>query len=156
MKQNQSNKRKIEVIIHDERLKLSKPNYSTLGSAGIDLKACITDELLISSEDTKLIPSGISIYIKDPKLAGLIIPRSGLGHKKGIVLGNLTGLIDSDYQGQIFISLWNRSKTDFILKPLERVAQLVIVPIVQIEFEIVEKFNKSQRGTRGFGSTGLK
>ena len=156
MKPKQSNKRKIELIIHDERLKLSKPKYSTLGSAGIDLKACITEELLISSEDTKLIPSGISVYIKDPKLAGLIIPRSGLGHKKGIVLGNLTGLIDSDYQGQIFISLWNRSKTDFILRPLERVAQLVVVPIVQVEFDIVEKFDKSQRGTGGFGSTGLK
>ena len=136
MKQNQSNKRKIEVIIHDERLKLSKPKYSTLGSAGIDLKACITKELLISSEDTRLSNPPCNL--------------------RGIVLGNLTGLIDSDYQGQIFISLWNRSKTDFILRPLERVAQLVVVPIVQVEFDIVEKFDKSQRGTGGFGSTGLK
>jgi dUTP pyrophosphatase len=130
------------------------PAYGTPGSAGIDLRACIEHNMIIAPGQCELIPSGIAMHIGDPHYAAMILPRSGLGHKHGIVLGNLVGLIDSDYQGQIFVSLWNRGHTPFTLMPLERMAQLVIVPVMQMQFNIVDEFPLSQRGTGGFGSTG--
>jgi dUTP pyrophosphatase len=130
------------------------PKYESIGSAGLDLRACIEEIKLIDPGETLLIPTGISIYIKDSNYAAMILPRSGLGHKKGIVLGNLVGLIDSDYQGELLISCWNRSKQAFQINPLERIAQLVIVPIAQADFNLVDDFTKSQRGEGGFGSTG--
>lgn len=130
------------------------PAYASEGSAGLDLRACISNPIDLEPGKTELIPTGISIYIKDPGYAALILPRSGLGHKHGIVLGNLVGLIDSDYQGELFISTWNRGLTSFSIKPLDRIAQLVIVPVSQATFNLVSEFTESDRGTGGFGSTG--
>jgi dUTP pyrophosphatase len=144
----------VDVKILDARLHENPPGYGTPGSAGIDLRACIDHNMVIAPGQCELIPSGISMHIGDPHYAAMILPRSGLGHKHGIVLGNLVGLIDSDYQGQIFVSLWNRGHTPFTLVPLERMAQLVIVPVMQVAFNIVDEFPQSQRGTGGFGSTG--
>ena len=130
------------------------PTYASEGSAGLDLRACINDSVVINPGKTELIPTGISIFIKDPGYAGLILPRSGLGHKHGIVLGNLVGLIDSDYQGELFISTWNRGTSSFTINSLDRIAQLVIVPVSQATFNLVSDYSKSDRGDGGFGSTG--
>ena len=130
------------------------PNYASKGSAGIDLRACIEHIQTLNPGETFLIPTGISIYIKDPNYAAVILPRSGLGHKHGIVLGNLVGLIDSDYQGELLVSCWNRSKNAFLINPLERIAQLVILPVMQAKFNKVEQFSETERGEGGFGSTG--
>lgn len=146
--------KKVDVKILDQRLLQNPPGYGTPGSAGIDLRACIDQNVIIHPGQCELIPSGIAMHIGDPNFAAMILPRSGLGHKHGIVLGNLVGLIDSDYQGQIFVSLWNRGHVPFTLMPLERMAQLVIVPVMQVEFNVVEEFPASQRGEGGFGSTG--
>jgi dUTP pyrophosphatase len=144
----------IDVRILDPRLNDQLPAYATSGSAGLDLRACLDETLSISPGQTELVPSGIAIHLADPGLAAMVLPRSGLGHKHGIVLGNLVGLIDSDYQGQIFVSVWNRGDKLFQLKPLERIAQLVVVPVVQASFNIVDTFAESERGAAGFGSTG--
>ena len=144
----------IDVRILDPRLNDQLPGYATTGSAGLDLRACINETISVSPGQTELIPSGIAIHLADPGLAAIVLPRSGLGHKHGIVLGNLVGLIDSDYQGQIFVSIWNRGEKLFELKPLERIAQLVIVPVIQASFNIVDTFTESERGSGGFGSTG--
>ena len=144
----------IDFKILDKRIEEMLPNYSSPGSAGLDLRACTEHVQTINPSETFLIPTGISIFIKDPAYAALILPRSGLGHKHGIVLGNLVGLIDSDYQGQLMVSTWNRSSTPFTLEPMERLAQLVIVPIQQVNLKIVDEFAESSRGTGGFGSTG--
>ena len=144
----------LQVKILDERMRNQMPSYGTPGSAGLDLRACIDAAIEIAPGQTVLVPTGLSIYVEDPRYAALILPRSGLGHKHGIVLGNLVGLIDSDYQGQLMVSTWNRSSLPFILEPMERLAQLVIVPIQQVELKIVEEFAESSRGTGGFGSTG--
>ena len=130
------------------------PTYASEGSAGLDLRACVNDPLVIDPGNTELIPTGISIFIQDPGYAGLILPRSGLGHKHGIVLGNLVGLIDSDYQGELFISTWNRGTSSFTINSLDRIAQLVIVPVSQATFNLVSDYSKSDRGDGGFGSTG--
>ena len=144
----------IDLRVLDERVRDLLPAYATMGAAGMDLRACVTEPLTIAPGDTHLIPTGVAIHIGDPAYAALILPRSGLGHKHGIVLGNLVGLIDSDYQGQLLVSCWNRSKESFILNPLERIAQLVIVPVMQASFNVVDEFAASQRGEGGFGSTG--
>jgi dUTP pyrophosphatase len=144
----------IDVRILDERLRGQLPGYATPGSAGLDLRACISTPLALAPGQTELIPSGIAIHLADPGLAAVILPRSGLGHKHGIVLGNLVGLIDSDYQGQIMFSCWNRGTEPFSLQPLDRIAQLVIVPVVQARLNIVDEFVASTRGAGGFGSTG--
>lgn len=141
-------------MVLDERIRPHLPAYATPGSAGLDLRACIDAPLTIGPGDTHLIPTGISIHIGDPGLAAIILPRSGLGHKRGIVLGNLVGLIDSDYQGPLMVSCWNRGLEPFVLNPLDRLAQLVIVPVVQAEFAVVEDFSASARGVGGFGSSG--
>jgi dUTP pyrophosphatase len=146
--------KRIEVRILDARLREQLPGYATPGSAGLDLRACLTAPLTLEPGQTELVPSGLAIHLDDPGLAAIILPRSGLGHKHGIVLGNLVGLIDSDYQGQIFVSTWNRGKTTFTLQPMERLAQLVIVPVVQVAFDVVDEFEASSRGAGGFGSTG--
>ncbi len=130
------------------------PHYATAGAAGLDLRACLEAALTLMPGDSQLVPSGISIHIGDPGFAALILPRSGLGAKHGIVLGNLVGLIDSDYQGQIFISVWNRGNAAFTIQPMDRIAQLVVVPVQQVEFNVVEEFGSSRRGAGGFGSTG--
>jgi len=130
------------------------PAYATPGSAGLDLRACIGEAITLKPGDSTLIPTGLAIHLDDPQLAAVIIPRSGLGHKHGIVLGNLVGLIDSDYQGQLFVSCWNRGREPFVVNPLERIAQLVVVPVVQVELNLVESFDESARGAGGFGSTG--
>lgn len=145
---------KVQVKILDETMREQLPKYATDGSAGLDLRACLTEVMVIQPGQTELIPTGMAIHIQDNTLCGMILPRSGLGHKHGIVLGNLVGLIDSDYQGQLFISIWNRSQTAFTLNPMERIAQLVIVPVVQVGFEVVDDFGDSSRGAGGFGSTG--
>ena len=145
---------KIEIKILDSRLEDQLPEYATSGSAGLDLRACIDSSITLEKGETNLIPTGIAIHLADPNLAAIILPRSGLGHKHGIVLGNLVGLIDSDYQGQIMVSCWNRSQNPFKLSPLERIAQLVIIPVVHVDFSVVKEFKKSFRGERGFGSTG--
>ena len=145
---------KIDVKVLDPRLQDQLPAYATPGSAGLDLRACIDQPLTLEANAWRLVPTGIAIYLKDPGYAALILPRSGLGHKHGIVLGNLVGLIDSDYQGQLMVSAWNRSDTPFTLQPLERLAQLVIVPVVQAQFNVVADFPISQRGDGGYGSTG--
>lgn len=133
------------------------PTRATEGSAGIDLRACIDEPVAIKAGETKLIGTGMAIYIKDPNFAGIILPRSGLGHKHGIVLGNLVGLIDADYQGELMVSVWNRSDSDFILNPAERMAQYMVVPVVRPSFEVVDEFSDdSERGTGGFGSSGIK
>lgn len=144
----------VDVKILDQRLYENPPTYGTPGSAGIDLRACIDHNMIINPGQCELIPSGIAMHIGDPNYAAMILPRSGLGHKHGIVLGNLVGLIDSDYQGQLFVSLWNRGSQPFTLLPLERMAQLVIVPVMQVQFNIVDEFPQSERGEGGFGSTG--
>ena len=144
----------IDIKILDPRLRDQLPHYATSGSAGLDLRACIGSPVTLQPGQTELIPSGIAIHLADPGLAAMVLPRSGLGHKHGIVLGNLIGLIDSDYQGQIFVSTWNRGSTPFVLNPLERLAQLVVVPVVQVGFNIVDEFGASSRGANGFGSTG--
>ena len=144
----------IDVRILDERLLEQLPSYATNGSAGLDLRAALQEPLTLAPGLTELIPTGLSIYIADPGYAGLILPRSGLGHKHGIVLGNLVGLIDADYQGPLMVSAWNRGQTAFTIEPMERLAQLVVVPIVQVGFNVVESFDQSDRGSGGFGSTG--
>ena len=144
----------IDVKILDERMRGQLPQYATAGSAGLDLRACLDAPLTLAPGQTELIPSGIAIHLADPGLAAVILPRSGLGHKHGIVLGNLVGLIDSDYQGQIFVSTWNRGNAAFTVNPMERLAQLVVVPVVQVGFNVVEAFDESHRGAGGFGSTG--
>ena len=148
------NLKKVDVKILDDRLKQHPPSYATPGSAGLDLRACIEHVMTIHPGHTELIPTGIAIHLSDPGMAAMILPRSGLGHKHGIVLGNLVGLIDSDYQGQLFVSCWNRGHTPFILNPMERIAQMVIVPVIHAEFNIVETFEESERSSGGFGSTG--
>ena len=145
---------RIDVRILDPRLKDSPPHYATAGSAGLDLRACLEAPLTICPGETHLIPTGLAIHLADPGLAAMILPRSGLGHKHGIVLGNLTGLIDSDYQGEIMVSTWNRGNQSFVLNPLDRLAQLVVVPVVQVAFNVVDTFEASARGADGFGSTG--
>ena len=144
----------IDLKILDPRMKDLLPAYGTPGSAGLDLRACIDAPLLIEPGQTVLVPTGLAIHIGDPGYAAMILPRSGLGHKNGIVLGNLVGLIDSDYQGQLMVSTWNRSHAGFTLQPLDRLAQLVIVPVLQVGFNVVEEFASSERGAGGFGSTG--
>ena len=144
----------IDLRILDHRLKDNLPAYATTGSAGLDLRACLDAPVELAPGASTLIPTGIALHIADSGLAAMILPRSGLGHKHGIVLGNLIGLIDSDYQGQIFVSAWNRSSVPFTIQPLERIAQLVIVPVVQACFNVVENFEESSRGEGGFGSTG--
>ncbi len=147
---------KIELQILDPRVgtEFPLPEYATDGSAGLDLRACIDGQITIKPGQTELVPTGIAIHIADPTLAAVILPRSGLGHKHGIVLGNLVGLIDSDYQGQLFVSTWNRGQDSFTLNPGERLAQLVFVPVVQVAFDIVEEFDESHRGEGGFGHSG--
>ncbi len=146
----------IQLKILDPRMggEIPLPEYATQGSAGMDLRACLAQPLELAPGATELIPTGIAIHIGDPGLAAVLLPRSGLGHKHGIVLGNLTGLIDSDYQGQLFVSCWNRSTTPFTITPGERIAQMVLVPVVQAHFEVVDEFEDSERGTGGFGHTG--
>ncbi len=144
----------LDVKILDERIRANLPAYATGGSAGLDLRACLDGPLTLAPGDTALVPTGLAIHLGDPDYAAMIIPRSGLGHKHGIVLGNLVGLIDSDYQGQLMVSCWNRGKEPFVVNPLERIAQLVIVPVAQVELNVVESFDESARGEGGFGSTG--
>lgn len=148
--------KKIQLKLLDERLgkSIPLPEYATIGSAGLDLRACLDEKLLLKPGDTKLIPTGMAIHIAEAGLAGVILPRSGLGHKHGIVLGNLVGLIDSDYQGQLFVSCWNRGNTEFTIEIGDRIAQLVFVPVEQVEFEQVDAFGDSERGEGGFGHTG--
>ncbi|QLI83313.1 dUTP diphosphatase [Chitinibacter fontanus] len=144
----------MDVKILDARLKDNLPAYATPGAAGLDLRACLDAPIELAPGATTLVPTGMAIHLEDPTLAAMILPRSGLGHKHGIVLGNLVGLIDSDYQGQLFVSVWNRGNASFTIQPLERIAQLVIVPVVQVAFNIVDEFTESDRGEGGFGSTG--
>jgi dUTP pyrophosphatase len=144
----------LDIRILDERIRAHLPAYATEGSAGLDLRACIDQPITLRPGDSALIASGLAIHLGDPGLAAIVIPRSGLGHKHGIVLGNLVGLIDSDYQGQVFVSCWNRGQEPFVVNPLERIAQLVVVPVVQVELNLVEDFAASSRGAGGFGSTG--
>jgi dUTP pyrophosphatase len=146
----------IQLKILDNRLgrDFDLPHYATDGSAGMDVRACVDEAVTLSPGDTQLIPSGFAIHVADPNLAAVLLPRSGLGHKHGIVLGNLTGLIDSDYQGQVFVSVWNRGKEAFTIEPGERIAQMVFVPVVQASFEVVDSFESSQRGDGGFGHSG--
>lgn len=144
----------IDLRVLDPRLAEQMPAYATPGSAGLDLRACLDEPLELAPGQTQLIPTGLSIHLADPGLAAMILPRSGLGHKHGIVLGNLVGLIDSDYQGPLMVSAWNRSNTAYTVQPLERIAQLVIVPVVQASFRVVDSFGQSERGAGGFGSTG--
>ena len=145
---------RIDVKILDSRLHDSPPHYATPGAAGLDLRACLAEALVVEPGQTTLVPTGIAIHLADPGLAAMILPRSGLGHKHGIVLGNLVGLIDSDYQGEIMVSVWNRGHQAFTLNPLDRIAQLVVVPVLQVAFNVVEAFDESHRGDGGFGSTG--
>ena len=144
----------LDVKVLDPRLRGSMPQYATSGAAGLDLRACIEKPVILAPGATELLPSGIAIHLGDPGLAAVVLPRSGLGHKHGIVLGNLVGLIDSDYQGQIMVSVWNRGQAAFTIQPMERIAQLVVVPVVQVRLNLVEEFEASQRGAGGFGSTG--
>jgi dUTP pyrophosphatase len=145
---------KLDIKILDARMRDYLPAYATTGSAGLDLRACLDEAITLEPGQTTLVPTGLAIHIADPGFAAMILPRSGLGHKHGVVLGNLVGLIDSDYQGQLMISTWNRGETAFTLDPMERLAQMVIVPVVQARFNIVEDFEESARGAGGFGSTG--
>jgi dUTP pyrophosphatase len=149
-------RQRLQIRVLDPRIgrDFPLPQYATSGSAGVDLRACIETAIELKPGDTQLIPSGIAIYLADATLAAIVLPRSGLGHKHGIVLGNLVGLIDSDYQGQIFVSCWNRGQTTFTIQPGERIAQLVVVPVVQVDFEVVSEFVATQRGAGGFGSSG--
>ena len=146
----------IDVKVVDQRMAAQLPAYATPGSAGLDLRACLDAPVVLQPGETALIPTGLAVHIGDPGLAAMILPRSGLGHKHGIVLGNLVGLIDSDYQGPLMVSCWNRSQTAFTVQPMERIAQMVIVPVVQASFRRVEAFGVSQRGEGGFGSTGTR
>ena len=148
--------RKLDVRILDRRLLEQLPQYATPGSAGLDLRACIETPVTLKPGETTLVPSGIAIHLDDSSMAAMILPRSGLGHKHGIVLGNLVGLIDSDYQGQIFVSVWNRGHVEFTIQPMERIAQMIVVPVLQVEFNVVTDFVASSRGDGGFGSTGKK
>ncbi len=145
---------RMDVKLLDERLKSHPPAYATEGSAGLDLRACLAAAITLHPGETTLVPSGLAIHLADPGLAAIVLPRSGLGHKHGIVLGNLVGLIDSDYQGQIFVSVWNRGRGSFTIQPMERIAQLVVVPVLQVGLNVVEDFDVSERGGAGFGSTG--
>jgi dUTP pyrophosphatase len=145
---------KIDVKVLDQRMADQLPSYATPGSAGLDLRACIDEALTLEPNAWRLVPTGIAIWLKDPGYAAMILPRSGLGHKHGIVLGNLVGLIDSDYQGQLMVSAWNRSDVAFTVQPMERLAQLVIVPVVQAQFNVVDDFPSTRRGSGGYGSTG--
>jgi dUTP pyrophosphatase len=147
-------KLKIDLKVLDERLRDPLPRYASIGAAGLDLRACLEKPLTLAPGDVTLVPTGLAIHIQTPGYAALILPRSGLGHQHGIVLGNLVGLIDSDYQGQLMVSIWNRSQTHFTLQPFERMAQLVVVPVMQVEFNLVDDFSASARGGKGFGSTG--
>jgi dUTP pyrophosphatase len=146
--------RKLEVKILDERIRGMLPQYGTPGAAGLDLRACMDKELVLAPGQSTLVPTGVAIHLGDPGYAAVILPRSGLGAKNGIVLGNLVGLIDSDYQGPLMVSLWNRGQASFAIQPMDRVAQLVVVPVVQVQLEVVEEFAASARGAGGFGSTG--
>jgi dUTP pyrophosphatase len=146
----------IAIKILDQRIREHLPAYATAGSAGLDLRACIDAPIKLAPGNTVLIPTGIAIHLANPAYAALILPRSGLGHKHGIVLGNLVGLIDSDYQGQLMVSTWNRGSSEFTLQPFERLAQLVVVPVLQVGFQVVDEFDDSSRGIGGFGSTGLQ
>ena len=146
----------IDIKVLDSRLAAQLPHYATPGSAGLDLRACLDEALVLAPGQTQLIPTGLSIHIGDPGFAAMLFPRSGLGHKHGIVLGNLVGLIDSDYQGPLMVSCWNRSDTPFTIEPMERIAQMVIVPVVQAAFRRVDSFATSDRGEGGFGSTGKR
>ncbi len=145
---------KLDVKLLDARLRDQLPHYATAGAAGLDLRACIDAPLALAPGDAQLVPTGIAIHLDDPGYAALVLPRSGLGHKHGIVLGNLVGLIDSDYQGQIMVSCWNRGREPFTIQPLERIAQLVVLPVVQVQLNVVDEFTASARGAGGFGSTG--
>ena len=145
---------RIDVKLLDERLKTHPPAYATDGAAGLDLRACLPGPITLHPGETTLVPSGLAIHLAAPGLAAMVLPRSGLGHKHGIVLGNLVGLIDSDYQGQIFVSVWNRGRASFTIQPRERIAQLVVVPVLQVGFNLVDSFDASTRGADGFGSTG--
>lgn len=147
---------KIDVKILDPRMQDQLPAYATAASAGLDLRACIDAPITLAPGQTELIPTGLAIYIADPGYAGMILPRSGLGHKHGIVLGNLVGLIDADYQGPLMVSAWNRGQSAFVLNPMERLAQLVIVPVQQVTFNVVTEFSQTDRGAGGFGSTGTR
>jgi dUTP pyrophosphatase len=145
----------VDIKILDERLRDAMPAYATPGSAGLDLRACLTEPLTLAPNAWQLVPTGMALYLADPHYAAMILPRSGMGHKHGIVLGNLVGLIDSDYQGQLMVSAWNRTDVAFTIEPMERIAQLVIVPVVQASFNVVKEFaDVSQRATGGYGSTG--
>ena len=148
--------RRIELKIMDPRVgdSIPLPHYATDGSAGLDMRACIDEAITVAPGETVLVPTGIAIHVADPKLAAVLLPRSGLGHKHGLVLGNLTGLIDSDYQGQVFISCWNRSSKSYDVQPGERIAQMVFVPVEQVEFRVVDEFDVSDRGAGGFGHSG--
>ena len=145
---------RLDVKILDPRIRENMPAYGSPGAAGLDLRACIDAPLTLEPGDSKLVPSGIAIHVGDPGYAALVLPRSGLGAKSGIVLGNLVGLIDSDYQGQVFVSVWNRSMAAFTIQPMDRIAQMIIVPVQQVEWNVVEDFEASSRGAGGFGSTG--
>ena len=145
---------KLDIRLLDPRLRDNLPHYATPGAAGLDLRACIEKAAVLRAGEAQLVPTGIAIHLEDPGYAAMILPRSGLGHKHGIVLGNLVGLIDSDYQGQIMVSCWNRGREPFTIQPLERIAQMVIVPVVQVQLNVVDQFAESARGAGGFGSTG--
>jgi dUTP pyrophosphatase len=145
---------KLDVKVLDPRIRESMPAYGSSGAAGLDLRACIDAPLTLQPGDSQLVPSGIAIHVGDPDYAALVLPRSGLGAKNGIVLGNLVGLIDSDYQGEVFVSVWNRSKAAFTIQPMDRIAQMIIVPVRQVEWNVVDEFESSSRGAGGFGSTG--
>ena len=147
---------KIELKILDSRMREQLPAYGSPGSAGLDLRACLDDPLPLEPGASALVPTGIAIHVGNPAFAALVLPRSGLGHKHGVVLGNLVGLIDSDYQGQLMVSVWNRSEVPYTIAPFERIAQLIVVPVLQVGFDIVEEFADSERGTGGFGSTGTR
>ena len=146
--------KRLDVKILDERMRSQLPAYATRGSAGLDLRACLDEPLTLRPGDSSLVPTGLAIHVADPGYCAVIVPRSGLGHKHGIVLGNLVGLIDSDYQGQLFVSCWNRGRETFVMNPMERIAQLVVIPVAQVELNVVENFDESDRGAGGFGSTG--
>ncbi len=144
----------VDLKILDERVRDQLPHYATPGSAGLDLRACLDAAITLNPGETQLVPTGLAIHLEDAGYAAMILPRSGLGHKHGVVLGNLVGLIDSDYQGQLMVSMWNRGKEPFTVEPFERIAQMVIVPVVQASFKVVDEFGQSERGEGGFGSTG--
>ncbi len=144
----------IEIRILDDRVRDALPAYATPGAAGLDLKACINESIALAPGESQLIPTGIAVHLAHPGLAAVLLPRSGLGHKHGIVLGNLVGLIDSDYQGQVFVSLWNRSHASYTVQPMDRIAQMVVIPVAQVAFKVVNEFEDSSRGAGGFGHTG--